>query len=199
MSDDLVTARDIVEIRSAQLLAEAEARQTDWQAEATTELNRITGNQSNKKRDTIIALVDARLAGRPEESVWSLPQTCARSTYHDKWKQDPTFADVLDNVSTLARTWKDGEAMRALAEAARRLALASPMAVTTLISKLSSHDENIQVRSALGVLDRAGMETATKASSEVNSNMSLSVEEWREQAEESRAQAAAALEDFEED
>lgn len=170
-----------------------------WQAEATAELNRIQGNQSNKKRDTIIALVDARLAGRPEESVWSLSQTCARSTYHDKWKQDPTFAEVLDNVSTLARMWKDGEAMRALSEAARRLALAAPIAVTTAISKLSSHDEQVQLRASTIILDRAGMETATKQASEVSGNMSLSVEEWREQAEESRAQAAAALEDFEEE
>ena len=51
---------------------------------------------------------------------------------------------------------------------AKRLALASPVAVGKLITLLNSPDENIVYRAATGILDRAGVETAVKASTEVS-------------------------------
>lgn len=134
----------------------------EWIEVATEQLSRLDNPHREKKRATIIALVDARLAGRTEESVWNQPQTCSRNTYHSKWKRDPVFADVLDNVYHMARDWNDGRSVRALAEAAERLALASPAAVTKIIQRLGSEDEAIVLRAAFGILDRAGVETAAK-------------------------------------
>ena len=134
----------------------------EWIDVATEQLSRLENPHREKKRATIIALVDARLAGATEESVWTQPQCCSRNTYHSKWKKDPVFADVLDKVYHMARDWNDGRSVRALAEAAERLALASPAAVSRIIQRLNSEDESIILRAAFGILDRAGVETATK-------------------------------------
>ena len=118
----------------------------------------------DKKKATIIALVDARLAGRPEESVWKQPGVCNRGTYHLKWKKQPDFADCLAEVTRVATTWRDSRALRALQEAAERLALAAPIAVAKATALLGSDDEQIRLRAAFGILDRAGVETASKGS-----------------------------------
>lgn len=139
-----------------------------WQQDAATELARITGNQATKKRDTILALVDARISGRSENDVWRLPHTCARSTYHGKWKKDALFADVLASVTELARGARSEIALEALSDAALSLAISAPEAVKTAIHLMGSLDDTISLRAAFGILDRAGVETATKQSSEVS-------------------------------
>lgn len=136
---------------------------TEWEAAVGAAFATLGGTHWEKKKATILALVDARLAGRPEESVWRLPETCSRQVYHAKWKRDPSFAAALAAVDRLAREWKDGRAVRALQEAAERLALASPVAAATAVRLLGAEDPNIKLRAAFGILDRAGMETATKA------------------------------------
>lgn len=138
-----------------------------WEAEAVAELNRLQPPQVAKKRATVIALVDARLAGQPEESVWGRPDTCSRNIYHSKWKKDPIFSDVLRSVTELARTWHDGRSLRALSKAAELMALASPDAVARAIALMQSMDDAVALRAAFGILDRAGVETATKARTEV--------------------------------
>jgi len=120
-----------------------------------------------KKKATIIALVDARLAGRSEETVWKLPGVCNRGTYHLKWKKQADFVICLDRVSALATDWRDGRAIRALQEAAERLALATPVAVGKAIVLLGSDDERVRLQAAFGILDRAGVETAAKVAGEV--------------------------------
>jgi hypothetical protein len=139
----------------------------DWFDTAAAELDRLTGVHVGKKRATILALVDARISGRSEETVWSLPETCNRSAYYKWRKEDPIFFDVLTKVTGLARTWKDGAALRALAQAAERLALASPVAVARAIAMLQSGDDRIVLQAAFGILDRAGVETAVKSRQEV--------------------------------
>ncbi len=145
----------------------------DWMEAAQGALSRLDGEQwADKKKATILALVDAHLAGRSEETVWDKPETCARNTYHAKWKRDALFADVLVEVDGAARSWRDGRSLRALNEAAERLALAAPVAVGKLIERLKSTDESIILRAAMAILDRAGLETATKSSSRVDVDMS---------------------------
>lgn len=146
----------------------------DWESAAVAELARLNVTtegrrdpHATKKRATILALVDARLAGTPEERVWEKPETCSRMIYHTKWKKDVTFAAVLTNVETLARDWKNTETVRSLQEAARRLALAAPLAAAAAIRGLNNLDGNIALRAAFGILDRAGVETAQKGSREV--------------------------------
>jgi hypothetical protein len=138
----------------------------EWETQAAEQLNRLTNPHIAKKRATIVALVDARLAGNSEESVFGRPDTCSRNIYHAKWKRDPVFADVLEKTTAMARDWHGGRSMRALAQAAERLALASPVAVARVIQVLStSIDDQAVLRAAFGILDRAGMETAAKAPS----------------------------------
>ena len=153
---------------------------------AEDELRRLEGQQHyHKMRNTILALVDARLATASEETVWARPDTCSRKTWHVKWKHNPVLMDVLAAVERQVREWRDGEELRALREAARALALASPeaaeqlarMAATGRVRRLSGdgtltpsfEDASAgDVRlAAMAVLDRAGKETASKSSMQV--------------------------------
>ena len=139
----------------------------EWIVRAAKELGRLGQPHREKKRATVIALVDARLAGRPEESVWALETTCTRSTYHGKWKHDPTFQQVLEAVDEIAHNWRDTRAIEALRKAAEMLALASPAAAMKAAAMLQVDDPAIVLRAAFGILDRAGFETAAKGQSTV--------------------------------
>ena len=143
---------------------QATPAQPAWVEQAASLLSEITGPHAQTKRNTIIALVDARLAGRSEETVWSVPGTCNRRNYHTKWKKQPLFAETLKAVHDLAIHHKNLRAVAALSEAAENLALASPAAVAAAVRMLMSTDEAIKLRAAFGILDRAGVETALKGS-----------------------------------
>lgn len=157
---------------------------SDWVVAAVAELDRLPEPHKQKKRATVIALVDARLGGKSEETVWDRtvhPNVCARSTYHGKWRKDPLFAEVLRNVTTLATEWRDTEELRAIESAAKKLRLATPLSADQLISvaqtgrlrRVTDVGGRPQViyedasasevlRAVLAVLDRAGVETASK-------------------------------------
>lgn len=63
--------------------------------EAMAALERLAGMQHyHKRRNTILALVDARLGGRSEETVWRRGDTCSRAAWHGKWKQDALMQEV---------------------------------------------------------------------------------------------------------
>lgn len=167
-----------------------------WVQLAHEELSRLDGSShAAKRKATIIALVDAHLAQRSEETVWDRDDTCARNTYHSKWKKDPLFAEVLERVDALAREWQDKRALHALQEAAEALALASPDAVRSLVAMMGQTEDLTNARlSATAILDRAGVETAAKSSSEMTSRLTVSGDAFAElmrQAEED----AEALED----
>ena len=139
-----------------------------WLAAADHELARlVTLEHYHKRRNTVVALVDARLACLPEEDVWRRPDTCSRNTYHERWKKQPLFVEVLARVEEIARTWTDSEELQALRSASRRLALASPAAASKAVEQLDAEDGNVVLRAAFGILDRAGKETASKSSVEV--------------------------------
>lgn len=135
-----------------------------WEAAAVAELARLEGPHLAKKRATIIHLVDARISGKPEETVFRLPNTCSRNIYHTKWKIDPIFSTVLSAVQSKAQTWHDTREMRALAAASRELKLATPDAVAALVASMAEgKEESTIVRAAIAILDRAGLETAPKS------------------------------------
>ncbi len=146
--------------------------------EALVELSRLEClPQYHKRRNTILSLVTAHLAGVSEETVWQKGATCSRNTWHTKWKHDRLTMEVLKNVERLTREFQDGATLRALRLAAEMLAMASPAAAQQLI-EVSAHgrmrslmdDKTVYervgaadaVRASLGVLDRAGVETAPK-------------------------------------
>ena len=134
-----------------------------WIDAAAVALAELQPPHVERKRATIIALVDAQLAGRSEQSVWGTPGVCNRGTYHLKWKFQPDFAAALATVSRLAREWRDTRALRALQGAAESLALAAPAAVAKAVGLMDSQDDRVALSAAFGILDRAGVETAGKS------------------------------------
>lgn len=111
---------------------------------------------------TILAIVDARLAGESETAVFGRPDTCNVNTYHVKWKHDPAFSACLGTLSTLAQEWQDTKYVRALQTATERLQIAAPVAASKLVALMGNPDPNVQYRAATAILDRAGVETASK-------------------------------------
>lgn len=161
------------------------------------ELDRLDGHQhAPKKKATILALVAARVSGRSEETVWGLSEVCNRSTYHQKWKRDATFADVLKRVTAAAFQHKNTEAARAVTKAAERLALASPAAAARLAGLLQSTDESTVRLAAINILDRAGLETAAKAQQQ---QVVSAAADWRQDAERRRREVELMLTEMDED
>jgi len=151
-----------------------------WIGEAVAELSRLRNPHRDKKQATIIALVDARISGMPEESIWKRTEVCSRTVYHEKWKKDATFADVLVKVEDLARNWRNTQAVTALSDASKILQLASPRVASGLVkmategyAPLDDGDSRLvetseQLRAMVAVLDRASPETAGKSKAEVS-------------------------------
>lgn len=165
----------------------------EWSEAAASALSKLNDVQwGEKKKSTIIALVNARLAQRSEESVWDLPDVCARKTYHEKWKKDALFVSVLDEVTTLAKEWHNSRAMRMLAAAAEKLALSSPLAVDRLVEVMIQPDDLTNARlAAVAILDRAGMETAAKSSSENATTIELTGQQLADILRQAEDEAAA--------
>lgn len=141
--------------------------QSGWHQAAQNELDKLRESESKhphreKMIATILAIVDARLAGQSETAVFGRKDTCNVTTYHKKWKHRPAFAACLDNVTKLAQEWQDSKYIRALQTAAERLQLAAPTAAAKLVVLMGNPDPNVQYRAATAVLDRAGVETASK-------------------------------------
>lgn len=157
-----------------------------WQLMLVSELRRLNGQQHDrKKKDTILALIDARLAGAPEEDVWRRPDTCARSTWHDKWKKDKLIADVLARSYEVADEWRDNRVALALAETAERLALESPASLDTAVDvRDNGTNDRDRLSAAFGIMDRASSATAPKGSQQVEH--SLSAEQFAQLQREAR-------------
>jgi hypothetical protein len=159
---------------------------SDWIISAQQQLARLQDPHREKKTATVIALVDARLANKSEETVWDRethPNVCARSVYHGRWKKDDLFVEVLETVTRLAREWNDTEGLRAIKMAVKKLQLATPDAVDQLVGMATTgqvrrvmvgedgqtqrtvfqpaHANDVRL-AAIAVLDRAGIETAVK-------------------------------------
>jgi hypothetical protein len=149
--------------------AQPEKKDDGWLKEAAArsaldDLRQAHNNHPHVEKmiRTILAIVDARLAGESETAVFGRPDTCNVKTYHTKWKLDPAFADCLGALSTLAKEWQDSRYVRSLQLATERLQLAAPTAAGKLVALMANPDPNVQYRAATAILDRAGVETASK-------------------------------------
>lgn len=142
-----------------------------WLEFGLSELARIENPERNKKINTLIAIVDARLAGESDASVFRRAGTVSRNIWYEKWSHDPVIVNVLANLESIARPLHDAQAIRAMAAAATKIQIVSPRAAQTAIDKLASLDEAIALRAAFGLLDRAGVETAAKSSAAMDSEI----------------------------
>lgn len=120
----------------------------------------------NKKQWTIIHMVDATVSGKPISTVFAKENTGSDVAYY-KWKNDPLFADVYNNVLEMARMWKNRNALMRIAAAQKHLEMAAPAAAMLLIKQLGSPNPNVAQRAAIAILDRAARETADKSVSEI--------------------------------
>ena len=140
-----------------------------WKTAILGELARLNGEpHERKKKDTILALMDAKMRGESEEDVWRRPDTCARSTWHERWKVDPLLADVLENAKRAAYDWRDNLAANTLAAAVELLALESLSSVKTAVQIRDNPEAapRDRVAAAFGILDRGSKLTAPKSSVE---------------------------------
>jgi len=176
----------------------------EWVEDVTEQLERIRGRDAQKKRDTIIALVDARLNQRTDATAFRQIGTGHKITYHRSWKLDPLFAEVLSEVERLAIHWRSMQQAKYLQDTADRLAQLAPAAATVLAKAMKSEDLNIALKAAFGVLDRAGVATATKQQHQhehtgpagLPVGTLTSLEEWRRYQNEQKQNADGILEAF---
>jgi hypothetical protein len=145
----------------------------EWIEMASAALDKLLPPHKNKKRNTIIAVVDAKLSGRSVESALNRPDTGSRISYYSSWVKSENFVSVLNEVLDIAQRWQSEQALEALQKAAHRLALASPIAAGKLVQQLSHEDAAIVLRAAIAILDRAGIETARKSRNETTASVDI--------------------------
>ncbi len=174
----------------------------EWIDDVAEQLDRIKGLHAQRKRDTIVALVTARLEKRSDNWAFKQGNTANRTTYHRSWKFDPEFADVLAEVERLAIHWRNQVEARALAEAASRLSMLAPVSVTVAAKALRSQDLNIALKAAFGIMDRAGLGVKAQVEHTGPEGMPvgtlMSLEEWRRHQATRRQEAENILAVFDE-
>lgn len=148
----------------------------DWMTwEVEEVLGKVRPPHVARKLRTVIELAQAQALDQPLAPVFGRPETCSSTTWYGRyaggekrpgWREDPQIAEALRVCTERARRWENTRMARALAEAAERLAMASPAAVAVAIRAMGASDDNVKLRAAFGILDRAGVETAPKQQQE---------------------------------
>lgn len=144
-----------------------------WLEMALDELSKIRGTEKDKKRLTVIALIDARIGGESDASVFRKAGTVSRDTWYKKWSKDPLITHVLETIENMVRPARDRAALAAMAGAAGTMQLSSPAAVARVIELMESKDDAVALKAAFGLLDRAGMETAVKSSTSIEGEIPI--------------------------
>ena len=145
--------------RYAQIDANGEGNEAGWDtlAEVVDALAVFGGTHGQKKRKTILALVEAEMAGKAEETVWKQEDTCNRSTYHGKWKKNKQFSRTLALVRDAARKYASAPGSMAMLDARNRMQRITSKASRTIEKSLESADETIALRAALKTIEIAGV------------------------------------------
>ena len=104
------------------------------------------------------------------------------------------FQETLRACLRRAIAAQTAEEEKAIQRATRKLRLLVPDAVDKLEALMNNGESDaVKLRATDSILNRAGLETAEKSTTEVTG---LTLEEWRKQQAERQQQAAAALDDF---
>lgn len=156
-------------------------------------LSAITGEHVAKKEATILRLAQAVASNQSQASVWKQPDTCTSNVWHGRlgkpgWKDDPIIAHAYQVAEARARWWERVRKGRALQDASDELVDLAPDAVRQLASVIRrgqmvfDRAEEIVIkqasvgeviRASVDVLDRAGIETASKST--VAGNMGVQI------------------------
>lgn len=124
------------------------------------------GRNADKKRRAVIAYANGFLAGQSITETFTADDApCNRETFH-RWKaKDAQFAQAIEQIQAEVQAVTDKEAIESIRRAASKLALIADEAVDRMHDLLYSSDQNVALKAAIAILDRAGLETAAKTSS----------------------------------
>jgi hypothetical protein len=132
--------------------------------------------------------------------TFKLPEVCSHRTWYGRtrngtrrpgWKDDPLVKEALKRATDRAQWWQDNESAREIQRAQEKLARYSPGAVERIrVLMDSAESEQVQLKAAGEILDRAAVSTAPKV------DVTFDVENWQRKREE-RLAAVEGLEDWE--
>ena len=189
-------------ITYASLFNDLETFQDDpdgWIDQIDELLEEFAGSQHEaKKRQTIIAIIRAKLANTSVEEVFALPHTCGRTTWHTKWKKQEDISRVLREAEAIAQRYQSQASMRATAYAVETLQYASAEATDELRRLLRSPvNPQIRLKAAIAILDRGSIETAKKETQgNPDDDGRQSLEDWKAQQEAQRRQVSETLDTY---
>ena len=171
-----------------------------WETEETVAL---LMQLSSTQRRALRAYVSQVELGHMNVVQWLDSGLCPVSKaawYRDgqrNYLNNPQFRDALDACLRRALMAQNNEEEKAIRQATRKLRLLVPKAVDSLeLIMQTGESDAVKLRAADSILNRAGMETAEKSSSET---VGMTLEEWRTKQRERQSKASAALVDFADD
>lgn len=137
--------------------------QNEWIEAARPELARLTGDNADRKRATILSVVTAEVTNTPMQ--WGRASgNCARSTWME-WRKEPLTAEVYGRVKAIVQEQQAAAKLDAVAEASAIIQEAAPEAARVLVKLLQSANEMTKRLAAESILDRASLLTAPKQGS----------------------------------
>lgn len=139
----------------------------------THELTQLLSGLGRKRLQILRSYVWQVELGEKDVTGWLAGEQCPTSRtawYRDAGKNylaDPLFATALEAYRQRALAWQVGEEVKAVRLAQNELRTKSLAAARRLVGLLDSNDERVQLDAAKTVLDRAGVETASKQQAQV--------------------------------
>lgn len=141
--------------------------QKDWTPRVKPIVEKITGHKAPYKRSLILRAVLYRLLGKP----WSRNFTEVElASFYVMHAESPT-REIYYECLKVATEATEEITLAYLRRANLLIARNSVKAVTSIIETLETTlDEKVRLQASFGLLDRAGITTAPKASVTVNTN-----------------------------
>lgn len=142
----------------------ADSAETETWAEVMGPFLALIGPpHAERKRASVLALMDARLNGKGLRYVWGRPGVCSRNAWYKWLKNDLAFARAVQIGEGLALEKSasvvgamEAAALSALEMARREINLRAPDAVRRVLALMDSAElEQVQLGAAKYVLDRA--------------------------------------------
>jgi hypothetical protein len=168
-----------------------------WETEETVAL---LMQLSTTQRRAVRAYISQVELGDMNVLQWLDSDLCPVSKgawYRDgqrNYLNSPQFKAALDACLRRALLAQSSEEEKAIRQATRKLRLLVPKAVDSLETIMQTGESDaVKLRAADSILNRAGMETAEKSSSET---VGMTLEEWRTKQRERQHKASQALDDF---
>lgn len=139
----------------------------------TYELTQVLARLDTRRLRALRSYVWRVELGDQDVTTWLADPQCptSRTAWYRhggaNYLNNPDFAAALEAYKQRALAWQMGEEVKAVRQAQNELRTKSLAAARKLVGLLDSHDERVQLDAAKTVLDRAGVETASKQQAQV--------------------------------